>query len=187
MGMNKKIGYLGGGFKPYTKGHHFLVESAAKECDVVYVIVGQADRARPGEHPILGSAMMTIWKKFLIPIMPGNVTVSFAPSPIRVIYEMLGAADKDPANNDVHVIYGDNVDLEHNFAIAKLSKYMPRLVQQNKIVLKPFKRASGINISGTMMRKYLQLGLKDEFIAGLPTPVQPKGDAIFSLLGGEEA
>lgn len=181
-----KIGYIPGGFKPFTKGHFFLVEKAAAECDKVYVLVGQGDRERPGEFPIKGSAMAIIWKKFLTPIMPSNVEVVFAPSPIRVVYEKLGEADKNPDDQNIHVVYGDNKDLADNFKIEKLSKYMPNLVKQKRIILKPFERSSGVNISGTMMRKYLQMGLKGDFIQGLPEPVQSKGDAIWKLLGAEE-
>jgi len=182
-----KIGYIPGGFKPFTKGHYFLVEKASHECDKVFLLVGQGDRIRPGEHPIPGSAMQVVWNKFLIPIMPGNVEVSFAPSPIRVAYEKLGAADKDPTDKNIHIVYGDNKDLADNFKKEKLDKYMPNLVKQKRLVLKPVERSSSVNISGTMMRKYLQLGLKDEFIQGLPDPVQAKGEAIWKLLGGQEA
>lgn len=182
-----KIGYIPGGFKPFTKGHYFLVEKAASECDKVFLVVGQGDRIRPGEFPIQGSVMMSIWKQFLIPIMPSNVEVTFASSPIRIVYEKLGEADKNPTNKDIHIVYGDNKDLADNFKEEKLTKYMPNLVKQKRLVLKPFVRSSGVNISGTMMRKYLQMGLKDEFIDGLPNPVQVQGDKIWKLFGGQEA
>ena len=180
-----KIGYIPGGFKPFTKGHFFLVESAAAECDKVYLIVGQGDRERPGEFPIKGIDMMKIWKKFLVPAMPGNVEVVFAPSPIRVVYEKLGIEDKNNTE-DIHVIYGDNKDLADNFKPEKLAKYIPNLTKAKKLILKPFDRSKGVNISGTMMRKYLQLGLKDDFIQGLPGPVQSSGNAIWKILGAEE-
>lgn len=186
--MAKKIGFIPGGFKPFTKGHYFLVEKAAQECDSVYLVVGQGDRVRPGEFPITGDAMTKVWQKYLIPAMPGNVKVVFAPSPIRFVWEKLGEADKKTNETaDLYVVFGDNKDLADNFKKDKLEKYVPTLLKQKRLVLKPFERASGVHISGTMMRKYLQLGLKDDFIAGLPAPVQSKGSEIFALLGGKEA
>jgi cytidyltransferase-like protein len=181
-----KTGYIPGGFKPFTKGHYFLVERASTECDKIWLVVGQSDRIRHGEHPITNTQMMEVWKKFLIPVMPSNVEVSFAVSPISFVYKKLTEANADNESSGIQVIYGDDKDLTENFTEKKLSKYVPNLVSQNRVVLKPFSRTSNVNISGTMMRKYLQLGLREEFIDGLPESVQAHGNEIWTILGGEQ-
>ena len=49
-----KIGMYGGKFLPFHKGHRFCVETAARECETVYVILfwgGSAEERIRKEHP----------------------------------------------------------------------------------------------------------------------------------------
>ncbi len=49
-----KIGMYGGKFLPFHKGHRFCVETAARECETVYVILfwgGAAEERIRKEHP----------------------------------------------------------------------------------------------------------------------------------------
>ena len=105
-----KIGLVPVSAKPYHAGHHALVEMAASENDLVKLFVSTSDRQRKGEFPILGDDMVRVWKEELEGIMPGNVEIEYGGSPVRKVYDALGEADKDPANEDTIVVYSDPVD-----------------------------------------------------------------------------
>lgn len=183
--MHKVIGLIGGGFKPLTKGHYFLIESAAKECDHVHVFVSTKGRERPGELSILWSDMEQVWKQFLEKAMPKNVSIEYSPAPVGNIMGLLKRANADSANNNTYIIYTDVTDLEKNFPARAKEKYMNRLLANDQIIFKGFKRQSGLNISGTMMRQYLERGNLKAFIEGLPKPVRIYGPEIFRILGGK--
>ena len=179
--IRKQIGIIPGGFKPYTKGHHFLVTKASSENDLVYLFVGMGNRIRPGQVPIMWSDMQTIWG-FIEGILPSNVEVSYVSNPIGSAINVLGEADSEGDNVSTFRLYGDPEDLKKNFTDAKLSKYAPSLVDNDQIIIMPVERTSNINISGTMMRQYLQDGNRDAFIDGLPDQLTKFGIEIFEIL-----
>lgn len=179
-----KIGYISIAGKPYHAGHHCLVELASNECDLVKLFISTGDRSREGEHFIKGSTMQEIWIKYILNCIPKNVDVLFVSSPVRAIYENIGEANEDQNSNDLHLIYGDDIDTNKNYSEKNLKKYFPYLTQCSKIELKPVSRNITINISGTMMRKFIQLGLSDDFINGLPEPIKKFGNEIWKMLGG---
>jgi cytidyltransferase-like protein len=180
-----KIGYIGGSFKPFHAGHFALVQNAAKDCDAVKLYISTADRLREGEIPIKGATMQEIWARYLINSLPENVDVFFTSSPVRSIYEAIGEEDKGEDSETGHVIYSDDSDMQKNYPEKSLKKYFPRLSANSKVEVKPTPRTVTVNISGTAMRKYIQLGLCDDFIAGLPEPVKSYGNEIWKLLGGK--
>jgi cytidyltransferase-like protein len=182
-----KIGYIGGGFKPFHAGHYALIQAAAKECDLVRLFVSTGDRNRMGEVPIKGSAMQEIWSKYLLNIMPQNIDVTFTPSPVRKIYETIGEEDKSADTDVLHIIYSDDADLGKNYPEKNLKRYFPRLSEIGKVAVKPYPRTATVNISGTTMRKFIELGLRNDFIDGLPEPVRNHGLKIWKLLGGGDA
>lgn len=181
-----KIAYIAGAFKPFTAGHAFLINSAAKECDEVKVFVSIGDRARKGEKLIPGSLMKEIWEKYIIKILPENVNINFTKVPIKSVYETIGEQDKGEETEISHVIYADDVDASKNFPSKALEKYLPRLHGLNKITIKGCPRTTTVNISGTAMRKFLELGLKEDFIAGLPEPLRENGEEIWKGLCEEK-
>lgn len=182
--MREVIGLISGGFKPLTKGHYFLIQQAAKECDKVFLFVSTKDRARTGEIPLTWEQMAPVWKQFLEKAMPKNVKVVYHPAPIRGTMDTLIEANADPANENTYIVYSDAEDLAKNFPERAKQKYMNRLLANDQVIFKPFERAAGVNISGTKMRQFLQTGDIKSFISGLPEPVQLYGPKIFQMLGG---
>ena len=95
------IGLIAGGFKPFTAGHYFLVESAAKENDLVHLFVSTKDRTRPGELPITWKQMKQVWK-ILVRGLPKNVEVHFSDNPTTDQFQILTSAEADPSDANVY-------------------------------------------------------------------------------------
>ena len=184
--MRKQIGIIGGGFKPFTKGHYFLVEQAAKDLDEVILFVSTANRIRKGEMPIHWDGQMKqIWDKWLRKIMPENVIVYYVSNPTTAIYEVLKTAEENSLDNNTYVIYGDATDIPRYYPDEKLKKYYPRLFSNFQIEKKIFSRESNVDISGTKMRQYITNKDVVGFVAGLPQPIQRWGQEIFNILVGD--
>ncbi len=58
------------------------------------------------------------------------------------------------------------------------------MFENDLLTMVPLPRIKGA--SGTKTRKYLQLGMVDEFVNEMPEPLQSVGKDIFELLGGKE-
>lgn len=180
-----KIGLFGGGFKPLTKGHYAVIKKAASENDHVFLYVSTHGRERPGEFPIKGTTMLLIWRKLLEKIMPSNVTVEYVKHPVGGMLEKIyDANDSKDASNEYYV-YTDTQDKRH-FDNPGKHKRLAFMWENGLINLVPLERM-GNGASGTKTRKYLELGLVDEFSKELPEPVQHLGKEIFDLLGAKEA
>lgn len=179
--MNK-IGLIGMSAKPFHAGHYGLIEIAASQNDEVYLYVSLSDRKRTNEVPILGKSMELIWKRYIEPILPDNVIITYGGSPISNIFAALENAD-DIKSNDVFQIYADPVDLKQNFRTQALTKAAPRLLKNNQIKLIPITRSNTINISGTQMRSFLNSGDKESFTSYLPAGLNSKNkNAIWNIL-----
>jgi ATP sulfurylase len=178
-----KIGLVAMSAKPYHAGHDGLVRMAAEENDTVLLFVSLSDRKRPGEIPILGKDMETIWKAYIQPTLPANVEVEYGGSPVSKIYKTLGDAALS-GSEDVFSIYSDPVDLEQNYPENSLEKYAGILWQNNQIILTPVERTSTVNVSGTKMRKYLSAGNKKAFTANLPSGIDK--NAVWKILYKKE-
>lgn len=182
----KQIGIIPGGFKPYTKGHHFLITKASSENDLVYLFVGKSDRVRPGQVPIMWSDMQTVWS-FIEGILPANVKVSYVSNPVGSAFEVLEKAESIGDDVSTFRLYGDPEDLGKNFTDEKLARYAPSIADNDQIIIVPVDRATNINISGTMMRQYLQDGNRDAFIDGLPGELRKFGIKIFNILSPKKS
>lgn len=177
-----KIGLIAMSGKPVTAGHWSLIETAAKENDLVKVYVSLSDRKRPGELTILGSDMEAIWKRYLQPILPKNVMVTYGGSPVRKIYEFLQESDEKGSDN-IFQIYGDPTDISQNFPTKNMLRYVENLWKNDQIILRKVSREGGIDISGTKMREFLSNGLKETFKEYLPSPLKDgQREEIWSLL-----
>lgn len=180
--MMMKIGIYGGGFKPLTKGHFEVIQRASKENDIVHLFVSTGDRIRKNEHPIFWKNMKFIWEKFIEPILPQNVFVKYVPAPIKPIIESV--YNLDPNSNIKLTVYADPNDMDNIFYPKRIEKFS-ELIKTDKLKLIKLNRGKDTsNVSGTMMRKFLHLGLKNEFINALPKPLKIHGDIIFSELNG---
>lgn len=181
--MREHIGIIGGGFKPFTKGHYFLVKKAAAEMDKVILLVSTANRKRKGEVSLSWEGQMeNVWKKYLLKAMPANVEVYFVKNPTRTTYELLEQADKNPDNHNTYFIYGDDSDIPKYFPLDKMIKYFPRLSENKQLEHKLFNREENVSVSGTKLRSYLAAGDVESFTASLPEPVQIYGQEIFDIL-----
>lgn len=177
--MSVVIGLIPGSFKPFTKGHMLLIDTAAKECNRVLVLASLSDRARKGEFVIRGEDMKAIWERYIKPILPENVEVAYVPTPIRTAWEILGNADLDRSTN-LFSVYGDDADVNARFGEAAQAKYTPYLHANGGILLRPVARKLTDGVSGTRMREALATGDEETFVNGLPEDIN--GRAIWSLL-----
>ncbi len=174
-----KIGLVPMSAKPYHAGHDGLVRLAAKENDKVKVFVSLSNRERPGEVPILGSDMQTIWKGHIEPSLPGNVEVHYVKQPVRSVYEETGNDNTANAEN-TYRIYSDPEDLAQNYPEKSLIKYAGNLYSKNQIIPRAVQRTETVDVSGTKMRQYLEAGDEKSFIKNLPKGVD--GKAIWDIL-----
>jgi cytidyltransferase-like protein len=181
--MRQTIGLVGGSFKPFTKGHYFLVEAASKIADKVILLVSTGDRVRKGEMPIFWNDQMeTVWKMFLEKSMPKNVEVVYTNNPLTSIFKILGDANNNENDFNSYVLFGDLEDTAKNFPEKSLQKYFPRLMANDQVDLKAFDREKNVNISGTMMRDFVLKNDVESFTQNLPAPVQKWGQEIFDIL-----
>lgn len=173
-----KIGLIAGSFKPLHAGHYEMIKSAARECDELHLYVSLSDRKRPGEIPILGTDMKTIWTRYIEPTLPSNIIVHYGGSPVANIYKEL--EDSQTNTTDTFVIYSDPVDLAHNFSEEALGKWTKTLWDNGQIVRQPIERSSTVNVSGTKMRQFIASRDRESFIANMPREVD--GEAIWNIL-----
>jgi len=177
--MRKTIALIGGGFKPFTKGHYMLVSQAAAESDEVNLIVSTTNRQRPGQLPVFWDTQMKkIWDGYLEKAMPNNVHVSYVSNPTTAMWDILKDANDDPNNHNTYVIYGGEDDIPRYFAEKYLTKHAPRLVENGQLETKTPERIA----SGTNLRKNVVDGDVAEFSKGLPGPVQRYAQEIFDIL-----
>lgn len=181
--MRKTIALIGGGFKPFTKGHYMLVSQAASEADEVYLFVSTGDRARPGQLPIFwASQMKKIWDTYLEKAMPSNTQVEYVKNPTSAMWTVLGNANDDSNDHNTYLIFGGDDDLPRYFTEKSQLKYIPRLVENDQIELRTFSREDNVNISGTELRNFIVKGELESFTHWLPEPVQRYGQEIFNIL-----
>ena len=203
-----KIGLVPMSAKPYHKGHHYLVETAASENDKVLLFVSISDRCKKGQIPIYGQDMQQIWCDDLESVMPDNVEIIYGGSPVRKVLETLINAEETLTLSgqvyDVYTVYSDAEDTQKNYLIKKIprggtiptstiERYFPKLYNQGYVSFagqdnpEMFTRGSGApDISGTAMRGLLN-SQEDKalFISNLPDSLsQDAKERIYSRLRG---
>jgi hypothetical protein len=171
--MSETIAILSVSCKPYHNGHHLLIKRASQECDIVRLFVSTADRKRGGEAVVLGVDMHNIFVTQIEPILPKNVKVIYGGSPVSNAWELVGVIDKtQPLDvSKSYTLYGDPTDINESFPQTSLAKYTPNLLKLGLIKTVSVSRLSTVNVSGTMMRVWLQTGNKEEFCNHLPVGV----------------
>lgn len=199
-----KIGLVPMSAKPYHRGHHYLVTSAAAQNDRVLLFVSTSDRCRKGEISIYGSDMEDIFCNRIERILPANVEAIYGGSPVRKVYETLIAAEDKlklglPVEA-VYTVYSDAEDTELNYTVGRskkpgaqtpAEKYFPRLYSQGYVTFaaennpEMFTRGTGApDVSGTAMRNRLvDKDDKPDFIADLPQDLSDEDkEAIYTQL-----
>jgi len=167
--------------KPFHKGHMALINKASEENDMVHLFVSLSDRVRPGELPISGKAMQEIWRD-LEYILPRNVMVEYGGSPVRKVYETVGAANTS-GNEDVFRIYSDPTDTLQNYPIAKREQYFGDAKVEFPAEVRPeeFTRGEGMpDVSGTSVRNSIATGDFETFADAMPEGVDV--DKIWDIL-----
>jgi citrate lyase synthetase len=169
--------------KPYQKGHHNLVQTAAAENELVHLYVSVSDR-----DIVRGSDMQTIWKSYLEGILPTNVDVTYGGSPVRNIYKELGQAQNE-GNTEIFTIYVGGADdedaseIKEKFADHLMEKYFPEMLAAGQIRFKTVSRGGTGGISGTKMREFIKSADNKSFKANLPGELtEDEKQAIWELL-----
>ncbi len=172
-----KIGLVAGGFKPYHKGHHFLVEKASRENDRVIIITSVKSR-----EDLKGESMSKVWKEIIVPLMPlQNVDLEIVTSPVSATFDHLDSLVDRSAEGVEYNIYGGAQDLEKRFPNDYMLNRYGALMTDGSINLTPVVRGDDSpDASGTAMRD--QLGNLAAFREGLPKFLKPKASLIMQYL-----
>lgn len=182
-----RIGLIAMSAKPCHAGHYALMEAAAAENDSVKVFVSLSDRKRPGEMPIRGSDMRTVWTKYIEPSLPGHIQVIYdGGTPVQRVYAELEAAELAGSLN-TYTVYADPVDTARNYPEKNRLKYFPLIYKNGQVLFAAeknpsmFTRGEGTpDVSGTKMRAALAAGDFETFQRGMPIGIDAQG--IFSIL-----
>lgn len=167
-----------GAFKPYQRGHDRVVRLAAMQSDKVILLVSDGDREKPGEIPILGATMRSIWERYILRTLPANVSVEFVDNPVTMAYQKLNELDQSGHNIQVNLLAGDE-DIGR-FRSESVALDAPRLAREDLIAIVSVPRFG--NVSGTDMRSFIAIGDTEKFITGLPDDVQAHGREIFDMV-----
>ena len=203
-----KIGIVPMSAKPYHRGHHYLVTTAANENDKVLLFVSTSDRIKKDQTPIYGEDMESIWKNYLEPIMPSNVVIEYGGSPVRKVFQALETPESVVASGnmieDTFTIYSDKEDTEQNYTVGRINrktqsppstspaqKYFPSLLNNGYVKFaaeinpEMFMRGQGApDISGTEMRRKLGAEELENFKADLPDLDDDSKLQIYDKLRG---
>lgn len=176
-----RIGIIPMSGKPVHAGHWSLIKLASEECDEVHVFVSTSNRARKGEISISGEAMRKIWSAYLEPALPNNVEPHYGGIPVRKVYEFLEQEEAAANDDAIFVIYSDETDIQ-KYTEESLSKVAPTLFADDQIETRGVSRVETVNVSGTKMREYIELGDVKNFKKFLPPEVQLHAKEILDIL-----
>ena len=175
-----KIGLVPLSAKPYHAGHDALIRMASTECDVVHLFISTSDRKRKGELEIKGERMRKIWHSYIEPSLPINVATQYDCTPVKEVYVKMSEADETNCG-DEFFIYSDEVDIQI-YTEENLKKYVPNLFSRGLIIRRGVKRENTVHISGSKMRKFLQVGDFTSFSNFLPECLKTQSKNIIDIL-----
>jgi hypothetical protein len=207
-GESYVIGIVPMAAKPLHLGHWNIIEKAAENCDIVYLIVSGKSRAS-GNVTITGEQMGEIWMKILKRYLPGNVVLSFSSStPISSTTGVISKFVNEP--NVLFYVYSGEPDATRGEDVQIMSKakeaagkrgasdrVVPKVVETMLIPselykMEEFKQLQETpefskipdpdRVSGTLMRLALQYGTKSVFFALLPRVSDSDKAGIWNIL-----
>jgi hypothetical protein len=181
-GESVSIGVVPMAVKPLHKGHWAIIEQAARDNDKVFLIVSAKSRESGGVE-ISGSDMIKIWKRYLEPILPQNVDISYSGEPVGDTRGAIRAYANDP---EVSFRLYAGEDDKARFDPASLEKYYPIQYASGRIepvFVKNVELPGGGRISGTYMRELLANGDEGNFKSLLPDNLDDQSkDSIWKTL-----
>lgn len=178
--LTNKIAIFPGAFKPFHRGHYKSIQQIASQVNKLYLIVSTKDRIRPGELPIIGSAMLGIWKKYIEPILPKNVEVIYADMPVTEAFNIMEQIDKESYENNIRLYLVAGKEDISRYKPSAMMKWVPNLYKKKMIEIIDTPRFG--NISGTKVRQAILDRDKKSFQSMLPEPLAPVAGQIFNIL-----
>ena len=181
------IGIVPGAMKPYHAGHHYLVETALNECDIVTILTTR--KARKG---ISGDSMYEIWQDYIIPhltsMYPSKVRVNFVVSPIRTVYEdFIERLERDGNDGNTYRIYGGTEDsgrflsntMKAKYPVA--AKYILNVAEEKG---ENFQRGNGKSpqAKGEWIREAIRTNNKSQFKLMMPGFLKNVSSEIMGIL-----
>lgn len=177
----KTIAMYPGAFKPFHAGHAYILEKAAEAADEVWLFVSANDRKRPKEFPLVWKdGMERVWKEFIEPSLPANVSVRYVANPVTAAYQAVEELEKSGTPVMVYMIAGD--EDKSRFEPGKFLKSAPTMVNAGNIELAAPPRVGGF--SGTKARQALETNNLELLGSQLPPAVQPKTAEVMQILRG---
>lgn len=177
-----RVGVVPMAVKPLHKGHWEVINRAARENDKVFLIVSAKSRESGGVE-ISGSDMIKIWKRYLEPILPSNVDISYSAEPVG---DTRGAIRSYAKDEDVYFRLYAGEDDADRFSSESLQKYYPVQYDAGRIepvLVKNVAKPDGQRISGTHMRDLLARGEREEFEFLLPEDLSDADkESIWKIL-----
>lgn len=212
-GDRRIIGIVPMAAKPLHAGHWNIIEEAARECDIVYLLVSGKPRTSDNVT-ITGDQMGRIWMKVLKNYLPNNVKLSFTPSPISATSGLISTFVNE--KNIVFYVYagepdasrGDDIILSKAKSTAETKSGDAGRVESRTVgtmlipararSLPGFERLQNLpefanledkeRISGTLMRLLIKHGIKDVFFALLPAETSDADkNEIWKILGASSS
>jgi len=176
-----RIGLVSGGFKPYHKGHHYVVAQAAGENDKVIILTSPSK----GRDQISAEAMWRVWTEVIMPNFPfPNVELEFSRVPVGRVFEMMEELENGHLGDDTILnVYAGAQDMSSRFKDDYLAKKFPNSFQAGRIEKTAFERGKDSpTASGTAAREALEMRNHAKFKAELPEFLQDKAGLIMQML-----
>ena len=176
------VGLFPGGFKPFHSGHWGAVVKAASEVDklLVFTALGTSrKKAKAGveSFDVGAEQLAAYWKEFIIPVLPGNVTVEFVEkNPMSRAFDTLKEHSLNPDSTDTYVFFVGEDDAQAYY--HTLTRMLPPEFVQNRVKLGMLPRVA----SGTAARQTLATNDFESFKKFVPAPLKNKSAEIFNLL-----
>ncbi len=166
----KKLGIIGGGFKPFHVGHFSKLSLALDECDHVIISFGKGERKKGSElfySRDMCKQVYEIIAESLNSKFHNKITTSISQmSPVRDVFGIIAAKAFDPFEDDIGfdidfiksfdsiVVYSSKDDAEkytRHFGTDKEEKYYGDLVKNNQLV---FETDESFEKSASSIRSY---------------------------------